>query len=339
MDVYITENPTIKILYLIPELTEAEEKMLHYYFDEYLFNGREWFTYEQEILDFFKELDSQDDLFKRIDFIKKSIKKAGKDYFSWMASKLKASSSSPVWNFVKDLRDKVPFVLAKVFSSEGIRSVNSNTVNSILLNAWESNVTDFTELLDYFKNEYGEDVVEDYERRLRTLESDQKSLEIVEKYYSSTTIIDRLKILCENEISDIVLSNIPDSDELKAYYKVLGPEKIKATYYNITLIRKEFNKRTFSNSDLSYSIFKEFNIGDKILLIDIKESLRKIYESVNYKGTPKATDLGEYFEIKELKISTIDENGKKKRSKGFELLSVKSKYQTIYDEVKEEGVN
>ena len=50
---YLTENPTIKTLYTIPEGTEQDEKNLHHHFRKYLKYGNEWFSYEQEILDFF----------------------------------------------------------------------------------------------------------------------------------------------------------------------------------------------------------------------------------------------------------------------------------------------
>ena len=50
---YLTENPTIKTLYTIPEGTKQDEKNLHHHFRKYLKYGNEWFSYEQEILDFF----------------------------------------------------------------------------------------------------------------------------------------------------------------------------------------------------------------------------------------------------------------------------------------------
>ena len=50
---YLTENPTIKILFTIPGGTEQDEKNLHHHFRKYLVYGNEWFSYNQEILDFF----------------------------------------------------------------------------------------------------------------------------------------------------------------------------------------------------------------------------------------------------------------------------------------------
>ena len=51
--IYITENPTIKTLFTIPGGTEQDEKNLHHHFRKYLKYGNEWFSYNQEILDFF----------------------------------------------------------------------------------------------------------------------------------------------------------------------------------------------------------------------------------------------------------------------------------------------
>ena len=50
---YLTENPTIKTLFTILGGTEQDEKNLHHHFRKYLVYGNEWFSYNQEILDFF----------------------------------------------------------------------------------------------------------------------------------------------------------------------------------------------------------------------------------------------------------------------------------------------
>ena len=50
---YKNHNPFFEILFKIPGGTEEDEKNLHYKFKSYLRSGREWFSCEQEILDFF----------------------------------------------------------------------------------------------------------------------------------------------------------------------------------------------------------------------------------------------------------------------------------------------
>ena len=146
-------------------------------------------------------------------------------------------------------------------------------------------------------------------------------------YEQLTTMKAKLKLLCEcglpSSAIDIILSQIQDSDEIKSYYISLGPKRLKELSYNITYIKKDLNIVTFSEQLLENEIYKNFKVGDKLLLSDIKEKLANIYSSINYTATPKASDLSNYFIVKPITI-TIIENGNKKRSNGYELLLIKS---------------
>ena len=63
---YKLHNPLFQVLYEIPECDEEIEKSLHYYFKEYQYQnyGNEWFIYTDEIINFFKEVKSGDDIIK-----------------------------------------------------------------------------------------------------------------------------------------------------------------------------------------------------------------------------------------------------------------------------------
>ena len=155
-------------------------------------------------------------------------------------------------------------------------------------------------------------------------------------YISKTTIYDKLRLLCEydmsNEARDIVLAQIPDSDEIKSYYITLGPNKLYKLGYNVTRIKKELGIATFSPELLISTIYRNFNVGDKLFLSDIKTKLSSLYSSINYKASPKATDLLNYFSVKEfMKSMVID--GKKKRVSGYELTG--SYEQSFWDKLKE----
>lgn len=50
---YLTENPTIQTLYLIPFGSKRDEKNLHRHFKQYLLYGNEWFKDVPEIIEFF----------------------------------------------------------------------------------------------------------------------------------------------------------------------------------------------------------------------------------------------------------------------------------------------
>ena len=131
----------------------------------------------------------------------------------------------------------------------------------------------------------------------------------------------------------IVLDQIGEHDNIKSYYIALGPEKLRALSYNITRIRKELGIVTFSHDLLVNTIFSNFNLGDRISSSEAKNKLRALYESINYSATPKATDLGNYFEIKEAKVDEIID-GSIKKVRGILILNIKSEYQLIYNNLK-----
>ena len=157
----------------------------------------------------------------------------------------------------------------------------------------------------------------------------------IERYDSYTTRFDKLRFLCEcgysNDIIDVVLKQISDSDEIKSYYLALGPQKLRALSYDITRIRKALGIVIFSQELLRDSIYSDFKEGMKLPLTNIKYRLELLYSSINYSATPKATDICNYFEVKECLIP-VEINGKKKRVRGYELL--KSKEQQLREESK-----
>ena len=143
-------------------------------------------------------------------------------------------------------------------------------------------------------------------------------------YEGLTTIYDKLKLLCEFDMSDqakeVVLSQIPDSDEIKSYYTALSPEKLKALSYNSTRIKKELGILTFSPELLINSIYDNFQSGKRMSLVDIKAKLTEIYQKINYEKSPKATDIIDFFDVKECIIVQNLGGGNKKRLRGYDLL-------------------
>ena len=164
----------------------------------------------------------------------------------------------------------------------------------------------------------------------------QEVSEFLKKYQSFSTYYDKVKLLSESKLSEqsvqIVLDQL-GGDEIKSHYIALGPEKLRALSYNITRIRKELGIVTFSHDLLVNTIFSNFNLGDRISSSEAKNKLRALYESINYSATPKATDLGNYFEIKEAKVDEIID-GSIKKVRGILILNIKSEYQLIYNNLK-----
>lgn len=156
----------------------------------------------------------------------------------------------------------------------------------------------------------------------------QEVSKFMEIYFSYNTRFEKMKILCEYGLSrdavNIVLAQIPDSDEIKSYYLSLGPQKLKSLSYDITRIRRAMGIITFSPDLLKQEIYSNFNEGEKYTLSNLKNKLSSIYSSINYSSTPKANDIERWFEIKGIVVYEKDQStGKRKQIRGYELIKSK----------------
>ena len=162
----------------------------------------------------------------------------------------------------------------------------------------------------------------------------QEVSSVLYEFERKTTYYDKMKLLCNTNLSkealELILAQISEEDDIKSHFLALGPEKIKALGYNMTKIRRELGIVIFNKELLINTIFTNFNVGDKLNQIDIKQKLFDLYTSISYTATPKATDLGNYFEIKKCKITLPD----KSRINGIEIIGVKPEYQGTYNNLK-----
>ena len=144
------------------------------------------------------------------------------------------------------------------------------------------------------------------------------------KINETRSTVDNLRLIVSFE----ELDNISESDmndlfnlipnKYGDYYRLLGPDKIKACKYREADILQEWTKKC-SNSNLNEDICKEiygmFEVGKRYLSKDIKLTLKKLYSKLGYKKTAKATDILDYFEAKQ--ILTPD------KKHGYEIISKK----------------
>ena len=151
----------------------------------------------------------------------------------------------------------------------------------------------------------------------------KESLEFFEEYEQLPTLYKKLKFLCEYEFpSEESKINVLDSiteKHFKEYYETLGPEGCKSCAYSVSNLNRKLNIKSFNKSQLILDIYSTFSEGSRYTNKDIKESLKQIYQGCGYEANPKATDLGEYFEIKDV-LMTINN----KKTHGLEL--IKKKY-------------
>ena len=301
---YKLHNPTCKVLYEILGYDEDIEKRIQYKFKNLIYSdyGREWFNYSEDIINFFKDIDKID-----LYSLPKNPNREDKVF------KNKLKEVKGILSYVLDLSE-INDYLSKLVDIYGDKLCSEIVIKHLK--------DDNRDLSNY------EELIKCKELGIYS-ENDDINKEVIEfmsKFSSLTTIYDKLKMLCEFPMSDttreIILRQIPDSDEVKFYYTNLNPVRLKALSYNTHKIKKELGIVKFSYDLLKDSIYSEFNVGDKLLLSDIKLRLSNIYSSINYTATPKAKDLEKFFNIKDSTMRTIV-NGEKKIVKYYELLSKK----------------
>lgn len=288
---YRMHNPGYKLLYEVLGYSEDIEKRIQYKFKDLLYSeyGREWFYYSEDIINFFKDIDSID---------------------------LESLPKNPIRGS-KDFKNECREVLSYFFNSKDTEDYLKNIISKVKDQLSKDYV------IEYLRKDsrIGSKKVDRYFEVLRCRESgiyceddmvNQEVSEFLRVYTKLSTIHDKLKMLCEYGLSsdaiDIVLGQIADSDEIKSYYTTLGSSKLKSLSYNSAKIKNHLGVVTFSQELLESSIYSEFKVGDKITLSDIKSRLEVLYKSINYDKVAKAKDLENYFEVKN---SSIYENGKK----------------------------
>ena len=141
---------------------------------------------------------------------------------------------------------------------------------------------------------------------------------------TSIYISQRLKELCEtDEFTEDEKRIIAQqtSEVFDKYYNLLGPERCKATGYDTTDMRKEIQDLLIPKDDIRGAILSVFKVGERYSKTWIKEKLRELYKKLGLNKTPKATDLENYFILKEVKVIDITTNT---RLHGLEILGIRA---------------
>ena len=144
---------------------------------------------------------------------------------------------------------------------------------------------------------------------------------ILDRFFSIRSSTDRLKYLCRLPESTIrtCLPHLPE--EYINYINVLGVDRIRANGYNISDVRKEFEGVVGNDGiDIKSYVTNCFSVGDIISKKEVKSRLAKLYKEIGYAKSPRAIDLGDFFIIRNCKI-TNKETGK--RDHGYEIVSIK----------------
>ena len=305
---YKAHNPTIKVLYEIPNGTLELENLIHSYFNKYKYGdfGKEWFIWDEEIIKFFEINKTVEDLLSILDpsLLKRSPKKRfnGFNKFSYkiidycLNLKMRLDNSLDLDQIMK-LRESCYKDLDK-----------SNLV-------LKEGVTKF--IVNYF------DLTLDQYTEFMNIKLPENILGFVEDFNNLPGFYDKMKAICESDFSEnermMILEQVPIL--YKNLYLQVGPDRLKANSYNITFIKKELKDYENNNNiDVKSEILKSFQLGHRYSLAEIKLILGNIYKNINYISTPKASDLANYFELRPVKFF---DNIQNKTVHGYEILKKK----------------
>ena len=303
---YLTENPTIKTLYTIPEGTEQDEKNLHHRFRKYLKYGNEWFSYEQEILDFFTTHTTKESL-EELDLHLSQNK----------LIKLQKERNA------KFLENKQKYINPILHSLGDIEIIEYIKKQEELVEVLDNLFLTSSDIDSYFRSNYPGI---DFNTPEIISENTQKILqEFEEQQYFTGKMKYLYSIHMDEDIAKQVLDNIYDTRFAK-YYWTISASRAGSLNYQSGKLEEEYQAITnpedtsILDTKLKNRIISTFSLNARYSKADVKEILKKIYSDLKYDKTPKANDLEKYFEIKECKVLNSDTG---KRDAGFEIIKIK----------------
>ena len=180
-------------------------------------------------------------------------------------------------------------------------------VNDVM--GWDLLQKNYKDLFKLFNSLAG---IEDRDK----IESIINEVENIQYFHNKMKYLYELNM--PEDIARVVLNNIGDTDFSK-YYWTIPMQKAKALKYQKGNLEAEYSSIT-GILDIRSVIYSEFKVGQKYSKSDVKSMLREIYHTNAIARSPKATDLDEYFVLKECLITNKDTS---KRDRGFEIIKKK----------------
>lgn len=282
---YYTHNPFFRIIkeFKGDEFDQTCEKIIHRRLANKRFEGRtEMFLKDEELMKFIDSLQTKEDILK---------------YKTLCSSK--GLSYQPAYNKYKG-------ILSKNWSL--IETKYTGTLEELVQLFVDYNVDD---IQLFIRDKLGIQLV-DY-----TEEEKLQMKEFFKIFRKQKNRRNKLKFLCESSHLPgfwTIVDNVPNK-RFKEYINTLGVDGCKALGYRIELIDKKLSVLSFSEDKLRNTVYDTFEVGKAYSKASIKSTLAKLYKSIGYKATAKASDLSAYFELKRTSVS---EGGK--RVEGFKLL-------------------
>lgn len=151
---YRTSIPGFTLLYAIKNGTEEDEKKLHIYFNKFRrkdLNGKEWFIWDKEIINFFET-------HRKIDSIREVLEKENIVIYSGkIGEKMRALEINKECRRAKQAQHKAVNKITSIISDVvygGITIENLEKINDIYTNLLKLNTDNLSILLNYLKEKY-----------------------------------------------------------------------------------------------------------------------------------------------------------------------------------------
>ena len=139
---------------------------------------------------------------------------------------------------------------------------------------------------------------------------------------------DKMRYVCTevpnmpDSLAQNFLNRIPI--DFRNFYTILGPERCNRFGYQRSKLKLEYDNQS-SNQDIDVraKVLELFAVGGRYSLSEVKVVLTSLFSELNYKASPKATFLNNYFDTRLVKITRKDQDGKSIALRGIEILSIK----------------
>lgn len=217
-------------------------------------------------------------------------------------------------DYAKSLHYKKDYVAVnKTFIAGGVKLVPvfNNLVKVAEMRAYEMQQTDYANRFTVFS------VI----KKIGNANIDNEVVEeVLNKIESINGRREKFKYLCEqSELQEfnIIVDNVRFK-RFKEYINVLGVDRCKAMSYKFGDMDKELNVRSFDKDKIRELVHDKFEVGNSYTKSGIKSMLSDLYKSIDYRANAKASDLKEYFELKDCLLLDGD-----KKIHGFKILGKK----------------
>ena len=186
--------------------------------------------------------------------------------------------------------------------------------------AWEVSQEDYQDQISVTKALYNSGY--DIDGAINSSTHPEEALEFINSFYGTNLFAQKMRLYCEfmDNSDDSLISKtrpfIEDDDKYWSYYTFYGTKGCSARYYNEKqlIIGMRDYARLPQKIEMIYDVFKE---GETYIKKDIKLKLKEINKIIGIESSPKATDLIEFFEIKEVQVKSSGG----KRENAFKLIN------------------